>query len=47
VVRPDDKADAADRDHRVGHAEIAETPAFFEKVETICETMPKAGRIMM
>ena len=24
VVRPDDEADQADRDHRVGHAEIAE-----------------------
>ena len=24
VVRPDDEADHADRDHRIGHAEIAE-----------------------
>jgi hypothetical protein len=46
VVRPDDEADEADRDHGVGHAEIAEH-RLAEKVETMWLIMPKPGRIRM
>jgi len=43
---PTPQADAADRDHGVGHAEIADT-GLREKVETIWLIMPKPGRIRM
>ena len=43
---PDHEADEADRDHGVGHAEIAEH-RLLEKVETTWLIMPKPGRIRM
>ena len=46
VVRPDDEADEANRDHGIGHAEIAEDRLAREG-RTRWLTMPKPGRIMM
>ena len=46
VVRPDQKADEADRDHRIGHAQITEHRSLGEGAMTWL-IMPKPGRIRM
>jgi hypothetical protein len=46
VVRPDDKPYAADRDHRIGHTEIAKDRLLREGRDDL-RHHPEAGRIMM